>query len=197
MVEPENRLVARGLETEWENRLRDLAAAENELRQREQHHASILTPDNTQRVSALGSDLRQVWTAPTTADRDRKELLRTLLEEVTISLQRIPFQAQIVMRWKGGLIIPLEVPLPRRVHTGLRTDEDTIELLTRLAALYPDDVVAGILNRQGRKTATVNVSLPDTWAICAGIARSRASSPTAILLKASRSQSKQPPRFSA
>src|SRR5206468_3837550 len=73
--EPENRLVGRGLETEWENRLRDLAAAENELRRREQHH-------------------------------------------------------------------------PRR----LRPDE--IELLTRLAKLYPDDVIAGILNRQGRKTAT-------------------------------------------
>jgi predicted DNA-binding transcriptional regulator AlpA len=154
LVEPENRLVARGLETEWENRLRDMAAAENELRQREQHHASILTPDITQRVQALGSDLRQVWAAPTTTDRDRKELLRTLLEEVTISLRQIPPQTQIVMRWKGGLIIPLEVPIPRRVHTGLRTDEETIELLTRLAALYPDDIVAAILNRQGRKTAT-------------------------------------------
>jgi hypothetical protein len=31
-VEPENRLVARGLETEWESRLRDLATAEAELR---------------------------------------------------------------------------------------------------------------------------------------------------------------------
>jgi hypothetical protein len=33
-------------------------------------------------------------------------------------------------------------------------DEDTISLLRRLAALYPDEVIAGILNRQGRKTAT-------------------------------------------
>jgi predicted DNA-binding transcriptional regulator AlpA len=37
---------------------------------------------------------------------------------------------------------------------GPRTDEDTISLLRRLAALYPDEVIAGILNRQGRKTAT-------------------------------------------
>jgi hypothetical protein len=44
--------------------------------------------------------------------------------------------------------------LPRRVYSGIRTDEDTIELLTRLAALYSDDVIAGILNRQGRRTAT-------------------------------------------
>ncbi len=153
-VEPENRLVARGLETEWESRLRDLAAAENELRQREQHHTRILTPEQTQRVRFLGSDLRQVWAAPTTTDRDRKELLRTLLEEVIISVERTPPQAQLRMRWKGGAITPLEVSLPRHVYSGIRTDEDTIELLTRLAALYPDDVIAGILNRQGRKTAT-------------------------------------------
>src|SRR5437762_10829751 len=39
------------------------------------------------------------------------------------------------------------------VSQGLHTDEDTISLLRRLAVHYPDDVIAGILNRQGRKTA--------------------------------------------
>jgi recombinase/recombinase-like zinc beta ribbon protein len=153
-VEPENRLVARGLETEWESRLRDLATAENEMQQREQHQARNLTPDQMQQLRALGTDLRQVWSAPTTTDRDRKELLRSLLEEVIISVERTPPQTQIRLRWKGGAITPLEVPIPRRVYSGIRTDEDTIELLTRLASLYPDDVIAGILNRQGRQTAT-------------------------------------------
>jgi DNA invertase Pin-like site-specific DNA recombinase len=153
-VEPENRLVARGLETEWESRLRDLAAAENELRQREQHQARNLTPEQIEHLRALGADLRQVWTASTTTDRDRKELLRSLLEEVIISVEPMPPQTQIRLRWKGGAITPLEVPIPRRVYSGIRTDEDTIDLLTRLASLYPDDVIAGILNRQGRKTAT-------------------------------------------
>jgi len=49
---------------------------------------------------------------------------------------------------------PLEIPLPHHAPPGLHTDEDTIELLARLAKLYPDDLIAGILNRQGRKTAT-------------------------------------------
>jgi hypothetical protein len=147
-------LVARGLETDWENRLRDLSAAENELHQREQHHARILTPEQIQRVRTLGADVRLVWAAPTTTDRDRKELMRTLLEEVVISVERTLPQAQLRMRWKGGAITPLLLPLPRHVYSGIRTDEDTIELLARLAALYPDDVIAGILNRQGRNTAT-------------------------------------------
>jgi hypothetical protein len=153
--DPENRLVARGLETEWENRLRDLAAAENEWRRREhQQPAHRLTPEETQRLRSLGVDLRQVWTVPTTTDRDRKELLRTLLEEVLISVAKTPPHAQVRLRWKGGAITPLEIPLPHHAPPGLHTDEDTIELLARLAKLYPDDVIAGILNRQGRKTAT-------------------------------------------
>src|SRR5215210_635884 len=76
-VEPENRLVARGLETEWENRLRDLHVAEAELHRRQQQVPPPVGPEQRQRILALGMDLQQVWTASTTTDRDRKELLRT------------------------------------------------------------------------------------------------------------------------
>src|SRR5215467_12083185 len=153
-VEPENRLVARGLETEWENRLRDLAAAEAELRRREQQRPNPLGPEQLKRIQILGSDIRQVWMAPTITDRDRKELLRTLLEEVILDLKRAEGMAHLTLRWRGGAITLLDVPVPRFRPTGPRTDEDTISLLRRLAALYPDEVIAGILNRQDRKTAT-------------------------------------------
>lgn len=153
-VEPENRLVARGLETEWESRLRDLSAAEAELRRREQQRPGRLAPEQLQRLQTLGSDIRQVWDAATTTDRDRKELLRTLLEEVVLNLKRAEGHAHLTLRWRGGAITILDVPVPRFRPMGPRTDEDTISLLPRLAALYPDEVIAGILNRQGRKTAT-------------------------------------------
>jgi predicted DNA-binding transcriptional regulator AlpA len=153
-VEPENRLVARGLETEWENRLRDLAAAEAELRRREQQRPNPIAPEQLKRIQILGSDIRQVWTAPAITDRDRKELLRTLLEEVILNLKRAEGHAHLTLRWRGGAITVLDVPVPRFKPMGPRTDEDTISLLRRLAALYPDEVIAGILNRQDRKTAT-------------------------------------------
>lgn len=153
-VEPENRLVARGLETEWEDRLRDLAAAETELRRREQEQPSAVEPPQLERLQALGADLRQVWTATTTTDRDRKELLRTLLEEVILDVKRAEGQAHLTLRWRGGTITKLDLSVPRHRPVGPRTDEDTIALLHRLAALYPDGVIAGILNRQGRHTAT-------------------------------------------
>src|SRR5467141_1210778 len=153
-VEPENRLVARGLETEWERRLRDLAAAEAELVRREQRRPCALTQEEKNRLRTLGSDLHKVWTAPTTTDRDRKELLRTLLEEVIVTVDRPERRAHLTLRWRGGTLTELDLSLPRSQPRGLRTEEDTISLLRRLAVHYSDDVIAGILNRQGRKTAT-------------------------------------------
>ncbi len=153
-VEPENRLVARGLETEWEKRLRDLAGAETELERREQQRPRTLSPEEKKKIHSLGSDLHKVWTAPTTTDRDRKELLRALLEEVMVTVNQPERSAHLSLRWKGGALTEIDLSLPRLKPRGLHTDEDTISLLRRLAVHYPDDVIAGILNRQGRRTAS-------------------------------------------
>ena len=105
-------------------------------------------------MRTLGSDLQLVWSAPPTTDRDRKELLRTLLEEVILSVNKDEHTAHLTLRWRGGTVTPLDVALPRRAHSGVRTEEDTIELIRRLAPHYSEDMIAGILNRQGRKSAT-------------------------------------------
>jgi len=153
-VEPENRLVARGLEAEWEDRLRVLAAAEADLQRREQQRPSTLSAEQLRRIKTMGSDIRLVWAAATTTDRDRKELLRTLLEEAIFDLKRAEGTIRLTLRWRGGAITILDVAVPRFKPMGPRTDEDTISLLRRLAPLYPDEVIAGIFNRQQRKTAT-------------------------------------------
>jgi predicted DNA-binding transcriptional regulator AlpA len=152
-VDPDNRLVARGLEAEWENALRELKAAECELVRREHTKPLTLTSEDRAAVVTLGKDLDAVWSAPTTTDRDRKELLRTLLEEVVMTIDRENFNAHLTLRWRGGLLSELNVALPRSRPATVRTAEDTIELLRRLATHYPDTVIAGILNRQGRTTA--------------------------------------------
>ena len=101
-VEPENRLVARGLETEWEKRLRDLANAEAELARREQQRPRTLTLKQRETMATLGDDLERVWSAATTTDRDRKELLNTLLEEVILTVERAEHNAHLTLRWRGG-----------------------------------------------------------------------------------------------
>jgi len=98
--------------------------------------------------------LKRVWNAPTTTDRDRKELLRSLLEEIKIDVLTDEGKARLVLRWKTSAVTELDVvyKVPRVSPT--RTDEDTIDLMRRLAMHHPDTVIAGVLNRQGRKTAT-------------------------------------------
>ena len=151
-VEPEHRLVARGLERDWERALGALAEAEAELALREQQRPRALTEDERQGLLALGSDLGRMWSAPTTTDRDRKQLLRTLIEEVIVDVNREQRRATLTLRWQGGALTELAVPLARQ-QPRIRTDEDTIALLERLAAHYDDATIAGILNRQGRRSA--------------------------------------------
>jgi len=153
-VDPDNRLVARGLETEWNTALQQLADAEAELARRQAARPKTLTPAERAAILALGDDLGQVWDAPTTTDKDRKQLLRTLIDEVNITARRdgTSPHAALIVRWKGGAISELTVPL-RRPQPKIRTDEDTIDLIRRLAVHYSDAVIAGILNRQQRRTA--------------------------------------------
>jgi DNA invertase Pin-like site-specific DNA recombinase len=174
-IDPENRLVARTLEAEWEQRLTELASAEAELESRVHKRPLPLTDEQRLHISKLSTDLRQVWDASTTCDRDRKELLQTLLEEVIIVLERaasktqtdpktgepadpkagnsVTPKAHLTLRWRGGAITQLDLNLKGRGGSLVRTDEDTVELVRRLAVHYPDAVIAGILNRQGRHTA--------------------------------------------
>jgi DNA invertase Pin-like site-specific DNA recombinase len=152
-VEPEHRLVARGLERDWEHALTELANAEAELALREQQRPRTLTPAEREQLLTLGADLGRVWAAPTTTDRDRKQLLRCLIDDVILDVAREQRRATVTIRWKGGALTELAVPLPRQ-QPSIRTDEDTIALLERLAAHYDDATIAGILNRQGRRSAT-------------------------------------------
>jgi DNA invertase Pin-like site-specific DNA recombinase len=153
-VDPDNRLVARGLENAWEKALTEMAAAEAELARRQTARPTTLSPDQRAAILALGDDLHQVWDAPATSDKDRKQLLRTLLDEVNITIHRDhdSGRAELILRWKGGAISELTIPVKKTPQRRLRTSEDTIDLVRRLAAHYDDAKIAWILNRQHRRT---------------------------------------------
>src|SRR4029077_15680960 len=87
-VDPDNRLVARGLETEWNTALQQVADAEADLARRQAARPKALTPAERAAILALGEALGQGWDAPTPPDKARKQLLRPLLEEVNITARR-------------------------------------------------------------------------------------------------------------
>jgi excisionase family DNA binding protein len=152
--EPEHRLVARTLEARLELALSALERERRELAELERRRPEPLTAEERRALARIAHDLPRLWAAETTTARDRKELLRTLIAEIIVTVRDEPRRAEIEIVWDGGARTELRVPLIRRGTESKRTHEDTIELVRRLAAHHPDRQIAAILNKQGRRTGT-------------------------------------------
>src|SRR6266540_1891076 len=153
-VEPENRLVARTLERAWEQRLTDLRRAEADLAAQQGRRPTVLTSQELAWLSRAGADLRQVFQAPTTTPRERKQLLRALITEVVVTVHAEQRTAEVRIVWQGGQATELTMTLNRAGGHFRTTDEDTVELVRRLAVHYDDTQIALILARQHRRTGT-------------------------------------------
>lgn len=151
-VEPENRLVARELERRWNECLRELEVVKTSSKEA-QVEMRALSDAELERVQKLSRDLERVWSADTTTNRDRKRLLRSLIEEVQIRTDERIYRVRIL--WKGSAITDREVPR-RAVGAGQATSEDTVELVRKLAHEFDDAQIARILNKQGRRTGRGN-----------------------------------------
>jgi len=100
--------------------------AEAELSRLREARPRALSSDERNHLLALGADLAHVWHAATTTPRDRKELFRTLLEEVIVKVERDEAAARLTLRWKGGALAEIDLAPPRSRPATIRTDEDTI-----------------------------------------------------------------------
>ena len=152
--EPENRLVARTLEGRLEQTLGELERERRKLAELESRRPEPLTSAERQALARIAKDLPHLWAAETTTPRDRKELLRTLITEIVVTVTEQPRCAEVEICWEGGARTQLTVPLVHRGVESTRTPEDTVELIRRLAAHSNDRQIAAILNKQGRRTGT-------------------------------------------
>ena len=85
LVRPEHRLVADTLERQWNEKLARLAEAEEEYRRATTTDGRrALTADDRARIHGLVADLPRVWHDPRTPMRERKRMLRLLIEDVTL-----------------------------------------------------------------------------------------------------------------
>ncbi|HEV8650477.1 MAG TPA: hypothetical protein VG276_13975 [Actinomycetes bacterium] len=147
--EPENRLVARNLESRWESRLAVLAEAEKALTQAQ---AAVPPLPSRTELEALTTNVSGLWHAPTTAARDRKRLLRTLVADVTLLPEPDLAKARIGIRWHTGATD--EVALARRmaVVEYRRTAPAAVELARRLGPTTDNATLAAELNAAGHRT---------------------------------------------
>jgi len=123
LAEPENRLVVRQLEQDWEQAL----AAQRRLCEEHDRFTRTrprtLTPADQQAITALAGDIQGLWAAPTTTDADRKQIIRALVTQVAITVLGTSERVAVEITWAGG-------------HT---TRGQTVRPVARLAQLssYP------------------------------------------------------------
>ena len=151
LVRPENRLVADNLERHWNEALQRLAAAEEAYAGADKTRTPPVTPEMKERVAALVADLPRVWNAPRTPARDRKRMLRLLIEDVTLLRDDV---VRVSIRWRGGATRRIECPLPLTAPDLRRTPAAVVEQVRALATEQTDAQIADTLNRQCLRTGT-------------------------------------------
>jgi DNA invertase Pin-like site-specific DNA recombinase len=102
LAEPENRLVARQLEREWETALADQARLAEDYQRYQRQRPARLSAAELAAIRALASDIPALWAAPTTTVADRKRLLRAVIESVLVTADGATERVQATVTWAGG-----------------------------------------------------------------------------------------------
>lgn len=148
-VDPDNRLVADVLEAEWNARLRDLAAAQEEVERRRQADGRSPSEHERAAVQALAADFPRLWRDPRTPDRERKRMARLLIADVTIRKEDV---ITLHVRFTGGATQTLSVPTPLAAPLLRRTDPAIVAEIDYLLDAHTDAEVAERLNAAGRRS---------------------------------------------
>src|SRR5260221_10889182 len=144
-VDPENRLVASVLEAEWNARLQEYTQVQEEAWQQREKEQHRLSAQERQAIANLVEDFPRVWQDERTSDRERKRMVRLLLEDVTLRKDEV-ITAQV--RLKGGATQTMTLPISQ----GRRSAQEVMTLIDQLLDDYTDAEVAERLNQRGWRT---------------------------------------------
>ncbi len=153
-ADPENRLVAAELEVRWNKALTRVGEIGSRIAA---HDAAISEPSplSATHLTALAEDLRVVWSAPTTDARLKKRIVRTVIQEVVADIDDEASEIVLLTHWIGGVHTELRLPKRRRGQRN-STSADIIATVRQLVLIANDDLIAGILNRNGLVTGHGN-----------------------------------------
>ena len=144
-VDPNNRLVADTLETQWNDKLRSLTQAKEECEKQRRLDAQRLTVEQKAKVLALASDFPKLWNDAKTPDRERKRMARLLLEDVTLRREE---EVLVQVRFKGGATRELRLPLPQRAWEMTQTNPQILTAIDQLLEDHTGKEVAQMLNQR-------------------------------------------------
>ena len=146
-IDPENRLVARTLEHDWNDKLTQVEQLEHEYEALPKWIDHLVSPAERQRILALAQDLPAIWQAPTTSHTERKQLLRFLIKDVTLTRQ--DSSVQINIRWQTEAVTAREVACRPKSCDLRRTSPAVVGRVRVLARDHTDRQVANLLNQEG------------------------------------------------
>jgi hypothetical protein len=144
-VDPANRLVADSLEADWNSKLRALTAAQEQYEEQRKNDQAAISEQQRANIAALAHDFPRIWEDPKTADRERKRLVRLLLEDVTL-IKNEEITAHV--RFKGGITKTLTLPRPLSAWEARKTPADVVTEIDRLLDHHTEKEIAGILNER-------------------------------------------------
>jgi hypothetical protein len=142
-VDPDNRLVASSLEADWNQRLRDLRDAEDDYLRRQATEIAVIDDKMQERIRRLSSDFAAVWNDIRTADRERKRMVRLLLEDITV--RKGSTTITMYIRFKGGAAKTIDVARPLPYYEQIRVDKQVVEEIDRLLDLHTNGEIAEML----------------------------------------------------
>jgi DNA invertase Pin-like site-specific DNA recombinase len=148
-VDPKNRLVADALEADWNDRLRALSQAQDQYEQQSQADRSLLDEQSRNRILELATNFPRLWNDPQTPNRQRKRMIRLLIEDVTLCKES---HITANVRFKGGSQQTLEIPKPLRSWEAHTTDSKVIAEIDRLLNHHTIRQITPILNQQGLRS---------------------------------------------
>lgn len=134
-VDPDNRLVADVLEADWNAKLRAIAAAQEAYDKSAAADVSVVNDTERAELMALASDFPRLWRDPRTKMKDKKRMLRLLIDDVTLTKGDT---VHVDIRFVGGATRSLDLPLPKSCVVLRTTDAAVVQEIDRLIDTYTD-----------------------------------------------------------
>ena len=148
-VDPANRLVAGTLEAEWNEKLRLYTAAQEDYERYTEQQRRLTAEEVRQKVLSLATDFPCLWNDPELEARERKRMLRLLIEDVTL-IKADQITAHV--RLRGGATRTLTVDRPLPMARIRKNKPQVVAEVDVLLNVHGDREVAEILNQRGHRT---------------------------------------------
>jgi DNA invertase Pin-like site-specific DNA recombinase len=148
-VDPANRLVADALEAEWNDKLRIYGAAQEEYERQSQQQRRQIDDGTRQKILSLAGDFPRLWSDPSIEPRERKRMLRLLIEDVTLLKADV---ITVQVRLRGGATRRLLLPKPVPIAQIRKVRPVIVAEIDHLLDHHCDREIAEILNRNGHRT---------------------------------------------